>query len=145
MENEVIPILESIELKALGFDMRVCGYYYLNEKPTPKVRGISWVDMNSNGSSINPDSHVSAPLLQQVFRWFEEVHGYYVEPFVDDDKTFGYLISYFLDYDDPIIEEYGGNGARADLPIRRLFPTSKERDLACLRHLIEMVKNKVGK
>ena len=80
----------------------------------------------------NKDRHLicTAPLYQQVFRWFREKYGLYPEIFVDDNKTFGFLISSF-------IEE-----GRLDKPITRQFNTYDEAELGCVKQLIEIIDRK---
>ena len=69
------------------------------------------------------------PLYQQVFGWFREKHDLYVDLFVDDDKTFGFMISYFT------------GESRVDKPIKRGFSTYKEAELASIDMLLETVKS----
>lgn len=64
-----------------------------------------------------------------AFRWFREKHGWYVDLFVDDDKTFGFMITYFIDE------------CRVDKPIKRGFNTYTEAELASIDILIEIVKS----
>jgi hypothetical protein len=131
MENEFVPYSESLELKKLGFDEPCFGWYDTKKE----LNLVSITPTNTNIGHL-----ITAPLWQQVFRWFQEDLGYYVEPFVDDDKTFGYLISYFIEVNDPVLIQLGESSRRGDMPIKRLFPTSKERDLSCIQQLISMVK-----
>ena len=72
----------------------------------------------------------TAPLYQQAFRWFRGRYGLYSEIFVDDNKTFGFLITSFL-------EE-----GRLDKPITRQFNTYEEAELGCVKQLIEIIDRK---
>jgi hypothetical protein len=76
---------------------------------------------------LNSAERISEQAL--VLRWFREKYGYYVDLFVDDDKTFGFMISYFVEI------------GRADKPIQRKCNTYEEAELECLKKLIEIVKN----
>ena len=121
MKTEFISYEQALALKELGFDEPCFSFYidvdkflYTNQK---------WLDYNLNSKRI------SAPLYQQAFKWFREKHGLYTEIFVDDDKTFGFLISSF-------IEE-----GRVDKPIHRGFSTYEEVESACLSKLIEIVND----
>ena len=121
MNKEFVKYEQALALKELGFDEPCFSFYidvdkflYTNQK---------WLDYNLNSKRI------SAPLYQQAFKWFREKHGLYTEIFVDDDKTFGFLISSF-------IEE-----GRVDRPIHRGFSTYEEVESACLSKLIEIVND----
>lgn len=104
MIKEFIPYEQALELKELGFDDY--SQYYVEDT---MIINILW---------------------QQAFRWFREKQGYHIDLFVDDDKTFGFCITYFT------------YTARVDKPIQRQFNTYEEAELACLKKLIEIVKNK---
>ena len=108
MEKEFVPYELALRMKELGFD-----------EPCMSSR-----DMN-NGKGL-----IQLPLYQQAFRWFREKYGYYYEIFVDDDKTFGFMISYFIEI------------GRADKPIQRMYTTYEEAELACLEKLLEIVESK---
>lgn len=116
---------QALELKELGFNNQCLGYYnseqYLNPIDTDftNFRGVA-----------HPS--IPAPLKQQVFRWFREKQGLYSEIFIDDNKTFGYLISYF-------IEE-----GRADKPLQRNYNTYEEAEDACIDKLIEITKDAIS-
>jgi hypothetical protein len=69
-------------------------------------------------------------LWQEAFRWFRENYGLYAQIFVDDTKTFGFLITSF-------IEE-----GRLDKPITRQFDSYNEAELNCLKQLIKIVDMK---
>ena len=122
MNKEFVKYTQALALKELGFDEASFGHYRTYGKnlfyATPIARNL-------------PARYrvINAPLYQQAFRWFRENHGLYTEMFVDDDKTFGFLISSF-------IEE-----GRVDKPIHRGFSTYEEAESACLDKLIEIVKN----
>jgi hypothetical protein len=73
---------------------------------------------------------VDCPTFSQTFRWFREKHGYHIDLFVDDDKTFGFCITYFT------------YTARVDNPIQRGFNTYEEAELHCLEKLIEIAEQK---
>ena len=118
MNKEFIPYEQALELKELGFD-ELCLKYYLKEK------GEWIVSDDYDGGHF-----VLAPLYQQAFRWFREKYGLYSEIFVDDNKTFGFYITSF-------IEE-----GRLDKPITRQFNTYEEAELGCVKQLIEIIDRK---
>ena len=125
MNKEFIPYEQALELKQLGFDEPCFGCY--DEK---RVVGLTVMSIKKYYTNSKEDTwNCSAPLYQQAFRWFREEYGYYYEIFVDDDKTFGFMISYFIEI------------GRADKPIQRMYTTYEEAELECLRKLIQLVKN----
>jgi hypothetical protein len=70
-------------------------------------------------------SSIIAPTYQQAFKWFWEHKGLFSEIFIDDNKTFGYMISYFVPE------------GRADKPIERGFATPELAEEACIKKLIQ--------
>jgi hypothetical protein len=119
MEKEFIPYEQVLALKELGFDESCLAFYDKDLKLI--ITGVA---------KLRYAPKLYAPLYQQVFRWFREKYGYYYEIFVDDDKTFGFLISYFLEI------------GRGDKPIQRKYNTYEEAEFECLKKLIEIVKEK---
>ena len=124
MKNEFIPYEQALELKELGFDEECFGYYDIDNGYT-----IGYAFCYSNVKS-QLENGCSAPLYQQAFRWFRENQEYHIDLFVDDDKTFGFCITYFT------------HTARVDKPIQRQFNTYEEAELECLKKLIEIVNTK---
>jgi hypothetical protein len=131
MEKEFVSYELSLALKEIG---------YQSPNPIGGYRGgaIFYYERSSElfydglpmYSSSYHEGQIIAPLYQQAFRWFREKHGYYVDLFVDDDKTFGFMISYFVEI------------GRADKPIQRKYNTYEEAELQCLKKLIEIAKEK---
>jgi hypothetical protein len=121
MNKEFIPYEQALELKELGFDEPCLAFY------NGKFLESTDYDFD-NGTSKDIGSCIVAPLYQQAFRWFRENQGYHIDLFVDDDKTFGFCITYFT------------YTARVDKPIQRQFNTYEEAELACLKKLIEIAK-----
>jgi hypothetical protein len=125
MKNEFVTYNQALALKELGFDEPCLGHYDNPENPV-------WIT-DSPPYYANKENVCLAPLKQQAFRFLREKHGLYTEIFVDDNKTFGFMISYFIgkDYFDE----------RVDKPIHRGFSTYEEAEQACLDKLIEICKN----
>ncbi len=119
MNKEFIPYEQALELKELGFKEN-CFRGYMFQYGEWIISDM----MHDNICSLH------APLYQQAFRWFRERYGLYSEIFVDDNKTFGFLISSF-------IEE-----GRLDKPITRQFDSYDEAELGCIKQLIEIVDRK---
>ena len=129
MTKEFIPYQQALDLEKLGFDGDCFAFYngkFLDFKICDNG-GLEYPQI-----TVNKDigQCPNAPLYQQAFKWFREKYGLYSEIFVDDNKTFGFLISSF-------IEE-----GRLDKPITRQFSSYEEAELGCVRQLIEIVKNK---
>ena len=73
MEKEFVSYEIALELKQLGFDEPCIGKFYYNQL---EIGGI-WTN---NDFKEDPDIFISAPLYQQVFRWFREKYGVYARP-----------------------------------------------------------------
>jgi hypothetical protein len=123
MNKEFVKYEQALALKELGFD-EPCLFHTLKGEINFYRTSQDYFFKNTKNSI-----GVSVILYQQAFKWFREKHGLYTEIFVDDDKTFGFLISSF-------IEE-----GRVDKPIHRGFSTYEEVESACLSKLIEIVND----
>jgi hypothetical protein len=123
MKKEFIPYEQALELKELSFDKPCLAFY------NGKFLESTGYDFD-NDTSKDIGLCIVAPLYQQAFRWFREKYGLYSEIFVDDNKTFGFYITSF-------IEE-----GRLDKPITRQFNTYDEAELGCVKQLIEIIDRK---
>lgn len=137
MDKEFVPYEPALELKELGFD-EPCFGYYKNDHFT------FFVDMlNCNSNSVFR-LYPTAPTFSQAFRWFDEVHG--LTSTIDwmtrtQPSHSGYIV-YFRGKNNPLNDEnflpiYGDT-----LHGMYVFKTRPEAELACLKKLIEIVKNK---
>ena len=132
MDKEFVPPTESLELKELGFDEPCFGYYVDGElrgvnlgheglggiKPYYKRFGFHTLcnsDINNMEKSV-----VTAPTFSQAFRWFRENHNLHHEIEYNGYEYLGYV-----------------SGMTANI-----FKTYEEAELACLKQLIEIVKEK---
>jgi hypothetical protein len=71
MNKEFIPYEQALALKELGFDEE-CFWWYDFEKQLRKdIHGF-----NTNSKYFMEGSSCSAPLYQQVFRWFREKYNW---------------------------------------------------------------------
>lgn len=118
MKNEFVTYDQSLALKELGFNEDCFAVY--SEHDETRVY---------NQSDIREGLTIPSPLYQQAFRWFREKHDIHCEFFVDDSKTFGFLISQFVD------------DGRIDKPIQRKYLDYEEAEQACLDELIKILKN----
>ena len=134
MEKEYLGYNESLGIQEIGFDLPCFAYYMTDDISNKKLfrfRGMEDDLRRRNSSFKNLPGLICAPLYQQVFEFFREMHGFYINDFVDDDKTFGYMISYFTE------------SGRVDKPIQRKYSTYPESQLACINQLINLVKEKI--
>jgi hypothetical protein len=135
MGKEFIPYEQALALKELGFN-EPCLVFWTN---TPKYKGDNIQLCITDGMhGYSPDSisfkqdflregEVLAPLYQQAFRWFREKHNidsYHIEP---TNNMFGNF--------------YGVLGLRT-ATFNGGFKTYEEAELACLKKLIEILKQK---
>jgi nicotinamide mononucleotide (NMN) deamidase PncC len=121
MKNEFCTYEQSLALKELGFDESTLGYYLDNELKETLSVDIEYI------KTVNFDSEViSAPLIQQAFRFFREKYGLICQVTYDNfNGTFGYQI-------DGNSKHYFDEG----------FITYEEAEQACLDKLIELAKDK---
>ena len=124
ISHEFIPYEQALELRELGFDGREECLAYYNTNPRYTKPSLDMV------KPMDHEFCLPSPLYQQAFRWFREKYGLYSEIFVDDNKTFGFYITSF-------IEE-----GRLDKPITRQFNTYEEAELGCVKQLIEIIDRK---
>ena len=118
MNKEFIPYEQALEFKEIGFD-EPCLKFYATEK---LVLGLDTNngDTNSKLSMYNP-LFISAPTYSQAFRWFREKDLYCI----------------IYKYHDGFAYEVYGEGLQI---IKEPFNTYEEAELACLKKLIEIIK-----
>ena len=131
MEKEFIPYEQALKLKELGFDNPCFATYEkLNDDILIQDATRPFVNTNSFLSPLEDQEgyveQCTAPLYQQVFRWFRENHNldHFVQHHID-----GLNQTYF-------------SMARESTWIVTNHETYEEAELACLNKLIEIVKNK---
>ena len=135
MYQEFIPYKQALELKELGFDEKCYGHYdsvgFLNTIEDYARLSANILDMISKEyNSISYMKEIcSAPLYQQAFRWFE-YKGYrnYVA-----SNQFGGKVNYWFAITPPEELTYSDTKGRT---------TKEEAELACLKQLIKITKNK---
>lgn len=124
MEKEFVPYEIALALKQLGFD-EPCIKGYTEEYK----KLISFANTHTNTSVKNtlPTKPFTAPLYQQVFRWFREKCNHYafLQPTSD-------LIS--ENYCFKILDQYSGKF------YSKSYETYEEAEIECLKKLIEIVK-----
>ena len=115
MTKEFIPYEQALELKKLGFD-EPCLSYYEGESFSYHL-----ATMTSGDDYIIP-----APLFQQAFRWFREKYMLYLH-IVFIEKGWHWDV-YHLDR------------GLVTQPELKYYHSYEEAELACLRKLIELIK-----
>ena len=129
MKNEFVPYDIALAMKELGFDEPcLAGYYITDGNGNPK-NGEFKVDSFSEQYS----NTASAPLYQQAFRWFREKYGIHAS----NDIDFGGDI-----YSFHLLSKNFKPKQRKNGKLTITEDTYEEAELACLRKLIEIVKEK---
>jgi hypothetical protein len=118
MEKEFVPYQEALALKELGFDEEYIALYDIdtNELCIGDVDEFEFIH----------HSFISAPLKQQVFRWFREKYNLksciiFRTSMEDNKEYYDWLI-------------------KGQEVVYRHFTTYEQAELACLQKLIELVK-----
>jgi len=125
-QQEFIPYEQALELKELGFDELSLDAYY---KTTDG--GVSLVRFPDEERQINyPFERIPAPLYQQAFRWFREKYNlmYIIEEVWEEDTEYYVVEITTHNRVDDFLQEC----------------TYEEAELACLKKLIKIVKNKLN-
>ena len=155
LEKEFILYEQALVLKELGFDELCIGYYY-NGK----------IYLNSQGVNLpGPSGEQPLPLYQQAFRWFREKYDLHVQ-IRKEDYFYKNVHSNYFHFDiskgqqQDITEQQDlyyniTDECKQDIPGNYLdneklnilifergfaFNTYEEAELACLKKLIEIVK-----
>ncbi len=134
MQKDFVPYEPALELKELGFDEPCFGFY---GGPKTKHEGLIWYEMPNRGQETIPVGDVLAPTFSQTFRWFRENHKLLCLPeptgswryschYRGEDKDGKHWVGYLRDKENKII----------------FYDSYEEAELACLKKLIEIVKNK---
>ena len=118
MQKEFIPYEQSLALKELGFD-EPCFYPFQYLAADPNTIDRSYADYKNWNKN---NKLISAPLYQQAFRWFREKYelAHNIHPMTYD--------CYVVNQKNPSIDDIGD------------FNTYEEAELACLKKLIEIIK-----
>ena len=123
MDKNFALYQESFALKELGFNEE-CFWWYGFEKYLRKDR----IGTSTNYSYFLENKSCSAPLYSQAFRWFREKYNINAVISWRDD-----LLNY-----DISLTEMKKNGY---FHYKENFKTYEEAEFACLKKLIEIVKN----
>ena len=143
IDKEFTPYQESFELKELGFDEPCLAWYDKNSVLLADITiGYESTDFLYTQEDMDIQQ-CTAPTFSQAFRFFREKYGLYhhiVPEFYTKGINFNWQILWYLpeeEWTNHVISDgtglYGDNGE---------YPTQEEAELACLRKLIKIVKNK---
>jgi hypothetical protein len=124
MKNEFIPYELALELKQLGFDEPCFGYYNSGVKNPLEVEYSIPYDHKE---------YLSAPLYQQAFRWFRDVHN-----LKGGIEYIGGLTPETTWWDIYVVGHFNTNYKEMSMN----YQSYEEAELACLKKLIEIVKIK---
>jgi hypothetical protein len=139
MENEFVPFEIALALKELGFNENCVGFYSDEHqlRPVSQKSHKSYSRIIRN-ISLRNDAKCTAPLYQQVFRWFRD--KYKLEASIQrmPPEVYGkgkgdiknYLVYIWAELLNP----------RGQTTLN--FDTYEEAELECLKKLIEIIKNK---
>ena len=158
MNKEFVPSQQSLEIKELGFDepclahligfgdgTKENGLYKINQQQVFYPNDYTSSDDKAEELGLHPFGMCGVPLYQQAFRWFREKHKLRntITDFIDDETGIEW------DYEIAIIgtdlDEKGNYKplvAYSTDDETRKFKTYEEAELACLKELIEIVKQK---
>mgnify|MGYP006935503989 CR=1 FL=1 len=121
MNKEFVPYAQALALKELGFDESCIAT--IDQTEYLHIKGTK----NHPRGSMMYDT-IDCPLYQQAFRWFREKYGFksWIQEHTND--TFIYEIR-------PHVLSHYKEGEIY------VYTTYEEAELACLKKLIEIVKN----
>lgn len=123
MENDFIPYEQALALKELGFKELCCRFFYVGKNPY-----VNDTEFSKPYNYQTLENTVSRPLYQQAFNWCRENHE--IEIHIYKYRSGTYDFDTYCDW----LEE-GDYGTEP-------FDTYEEAQLACLKTLIENIKNK---
>jgi predicted 3-demethylubiquinone-9 3-methyltransferase (glyoxalase superfamily) len=135
MKQEFVTYEQALALKELGFDEPCFGYYHEDKSLTY----TNMVSQNTNSFWKINNKVITAPLYQQAFRWFREKYGISHEI----SKTRGGQYMPYVNGDallDVTTEHKVGNNLIDNKGYQWMYDTYEESELACLKKLIEIVK-----
>jgi len=134
MQKEIILYPEAFELKQLGFD-EVCIYHYKKNDEGEHTSHPTFEMLTPFGKNHNIlDSRVSAPTYSQAFRWFRNEHNLDSEVYMNHEYGVKFYSKLILKLEGSVVTHIPG-------PFE-MYKSYEEAELACLRKLIELVKNK---
>ena len=140
MEKEFVSYEQAVALKELGFDEK-CLTTYIYKGGLNSIWNVHCYQVEDeylfentrddlwNTNSTNKSDCISAPLKQQVFRWFREKYGWYAN-----------LSSWIHEEELGTYHEYEIYGTPNSAHCWTPFKTYEEAEDACIDKLIELSK-----
>ena len=134
MNKEFVPYEQSLELKRLGFNEPCFGAHavwgFMSSNDVNSLSDNVTQEDLDNQAYLEEDGVCLAPLYQQAFGWFREKHRIYLVIGVAYDRGRTFYIRI----------ETGPSWGYQYFDVE--FPTYEEAQLAALKKMIEIVKNK---
>ena len=129
MKNEFVTYEQAVKLKGLGFDEK-CMSFYAPLEP-PRLTCIAFKDGQldyskvKNSHKLMGNGRVTAPLKQQVFRWFREKFNIdsHIEKYLSSEDAIEY---FFMANDKESVN----------------FDTYEEANFACINYLVSLIEAK---
>ena len=143
MKDLFVPYKQALILKELGFNETCLTFYDLNKNIVKNDDWAHGIDMNSLPNS-NWKFSCLAPLYQQVFKWFRDKHGLYVHiqpEFYKQGINFCWQILWYEPKEK--WTEYNVNDGTWLYGDNGEFPAQEDAELACIREMIKIVKEKI--
>jgi hypothetical protein len=127
-----VPYEQALRLKELGFD-ELCLKEYHNQKLLPAFNS----DL-SNNSTLDQffDSVISAPLISQAFKFFEDKFQAYASIVIDKTTVpkYAFEIDQFVGNDLSISEWYW----KPQILSENVYRTRPEAEIECINQLIKI-------
>jgi hypothetical protein len=138
MNKEFVSYEQALELKELGFDEPCLGFY------NHQGQLILMTQEDENSIEVYKNSYVklgkqyAVPLYQQAFRWFRDKYDLDIDISRNDQE----MIDYVERKGEKYLPKYRyGYSNGIFIPIGTCMKY-EEADLACLKKLIEIIKQK---
>ena len=134
--KEFIPYQEALALKELGFD-EPCFGFYNNHEPKRGPRGLVISGYQDHNEETEGDDLIcSAPTYSQAFRFFREKYGLhqYIKQYYGE--------KFYFQIEDMVHPRRWDEYTVEMLRSFNESTSQEESELACLKKLIEIVKNK---
>jgi hypothetical protein len=144
IREKFLPFEHSKKIAGIGFDEE-CFAYYENQDATlvafysnlplgPEQEKRPGIYESQIRNSTLPQWATATPTVSDAMDWYFDRFKLYAEIYMDDDLTFGFLISRpasVVNFD-----------ARSDYPMKRGFESRRKARLSCLDEMFAIVKEK---
>lgn len=130
MEQEFVSYEQAAELKKLGFDKPCLVKFVVpGDLVLPGTYENTYVGSAAITQNDICEAHILAPTKSQIFRWFREKYGWYVN-----------IISWIREEGVEVYHEYETYGTPYSDYLSDEYPTYEEAENACIDKLIELAK-----